>query len=53
MKSLKSLGDKTIKEQHFATRDFLEAVSNSFSTMILETACYLGFVCFDIKYFMK
>ncbi|XP_062172241.1 cyclin-J18 isoform X1 [Alnus glutinosa] len=25
VKSLKSLGDKTIKEQHFTTRDFLEA----------------------------
>lgn len=53
MKSLKSLGDKTIKEQHFTTRDFLEAVSYSFSPMVLETACYLGFVYFDVKYFLK
>lgn len=30
VKSLKSLGDKIIKDQHFTTRDFLEAVSYSF-----------------------
>lgn len=53
MRSFKSLGDKAIKEQHFATRDFLEAVSYSFSTIVLETAFYLGFVCFDVKYFLK
>lgn len=29
VKRLKSLGDKTIQEQHFTIRDFLEAVSYS------------------------
>ncbi|CAL5404275.1 unnamed protein product [Camellia sinensis] len=52
VKCLKSLGDEMIKEQHFTTRDFLEAVrggpnaSKSHRTIVDGCICQLQLTCF-------
>ncbi|KAJ0095194.1 hypothetical protein Patl1_15658 [Pistacia atlantica] len=47
VKTYKSLGDKTIKDQHFTTRDFLEALMSIFCRRLCfcrSVLCYCSFL---------
>ncbi|KAJ0038750.1 hypothetical protein Pint_22506 [Pistacia integerrima] len=49
VKTYKSLGDKTIKDQHFTTRDFLEAVRYFLHRLgLIETVPFLKVLDFEI-----